>query len=184
MHTKNFLVNNNRKNNLRDDHSIRIPKILECNALKVWKDFRILSRNHRIRVGPEHVLERKSAAEISCIPVIAKSDWIAFESVCDSIQVRDWSHCCREFRKKEKKRFHVNTLKETILHEELNYVQTEVIASRLFSQIKLRTASAIRADLISVQTSCQGKIRNIGWCLMSGLGLDSKSVNCKKKTNV
>jgi len=154
------------------------------NALKVLKDFRILTRNHRIRVRSEHLLERKSAAEISCIPVIARSNWIAFESVCDSIQVCDWSQCCREFRKNRKKRFHVNTHKETILHEELKYAQTEVIASCLFSQIKLRTASAIRANLISVQTSCQGKMRNIGWCLMSGLGLDSKSVNWKKKTNV
>lgn len=51
---------------------------------------------------------------------------------------------------------------ETILREELKNVQTEVIASCLFSLIKLRTASAIRANLISVQTSCQGKIRNIG----------------------
>lgn len=63
---------------------------------------------------------------------------------------------------KKEKRFHVNTHKETILHKELKYAQTEVIATYLFSQIKLRTASAIRANLISVQTSCQGKMRNIG----------------------
>lgn len=57
---------------------------------------------------------------------------------------------------------HVNTHKEIILHEELKYAQTEAIASCFFSQIKLRTASAIRENLISVQTSCQGKVRNIG----------------------
>lgn len=148
------------------------------NALKVLKDFRVLTRNHRIRVGSEHVLERKGAAEISCIPVIARSNWIVFESVCDSIQVCDWSQCWREFRTRQ-------------------YTQGNNLAGRaeicpnwsysklfFFSQIKLRTASAIRANLISVQTSCQGKVRNIGWCLMSGLGLDSKSVNWKKKTNV